>query len=233
LDYLEEKYWVLRLSDRPEKEENYHFKNHACDVRHVLQKEKIKEFTLIGHSLGGGVAINFIEIFKKSPKSLILIDTSYTNPFKNNFLFNLGKNINYFLRTFAKFQKIKPNNLKKEIDLSEAFKKNRLKLAQIWIKQCPIKIMVVVLDKMNEYTKINEKKTISRLKQFENPILVISSLFDTVVPAKFGEQITRFAKNSIFKIIKDVHHTAIIERADEVNTTILKFLKGKKVKEYF
>mgnify|MGYP001564023886 CR=1 FL=1 len=102
-----------------------------------------------------------------------------------------------------------------------------------WLQQCPLKVIVTVLDKVAEYTNNHDKKIIARLRKLNAPVLVISSLYDKVIPIKHGENISRYAKKAVFKIIKDVHHMVILDKSDEVNTTILKFLEKRKIKEYF
>ncbi|MBI5393094.1 alpha/beta hydrolase [Candidatus Woesearchaeota archaeon] len=221
------------LSERPTEEKKYTFTNHAKDIKTILTNENIKVYTLIGHSLGGGMAINYIEQYKKLPNSLVLIDTCYTNPFENNTLFNLNKYISKLLRFVVNHQKIKEQKSQKDVDLSLLYKKNKVIMGLKWLQQCPLKVIVTMLDKVAEYTNNHDKKIIARLRKLNTPVLVMSSLYDQIIPIKHGENISRYAKNAVFKIIKDVHHMVMLDKSDEVNATILKFLENRKIKEYF
>ncbi len=57
------------LSDVLPNDEQYNFPNFAKDITVMLNEEKIKNFILIGHSFGGGIAINYCGTQKKTAKN--------------------------------------------------------------------------------------------------------------------------------------------------------------------
>ncbi len=221
------------MSETPIAAEKYVFSHFAKDVRAVLTKEKITLFSFIGHSLGGGIAIDYITQFQKKPKTMIVLDTAVTNPFAEKGFMNINQSVSKLLGFLVKHQKIKQKLQKKEIDLSKAYHKNKILFGMRMLKQCQLKVMVTILDKLTEYTRTHSEKSIKALQKLSIPVLVITSLYDKVVPAGNSEDISRYAKKAVFKIIKDVHHAIMLDKPDEVSTTILKFLENRKIKEYF
>ncbi|MFH1612378.1 MAG: alpha/beta hydrolase, partial [bacterium] len=78
------------LSDCPVEKEKYDIHKFSEDINNILKKEKIKEFSIIGHSLGGMIALNFCEVYEQMPKSLILLDTAHRFPYEKNHEFKLS-----------------------------------------------------------------------------------------------------------------------------------------------
>ena len=62
-------------SDKPKKK--YVVKYFAKDLKAVLEKEKIKKITLVGHSLGGIISLVFYKNFPGFVKDLILVNSTY------------------------------------------------------------------------------------------------------------------------------------------------------------
>ena len=108
-------------SSSPLEFEKYRLYHFSRDLRQILIQEKINDFSLIGHSLGGGVALSYcLHYPKKLPSSLVLIETSTTFPFKHNRLLNMGPYITHFLRFIASHKLTNKEHFFhfKDIDLS-------------------------------------------------------------------------------------------------------------------
>lgn len=75
------------LSSESEDLSFYKIENFAKDLNLLLQHEQIKKPVIVGHCLGGMVAIYFQALFPNQSKALVLVDTSYKPPFiGNNFV---------------------------------------------------------------------------------------------------------------------------------------------------
>lgn len=79
--YLSQKLTTLSMDLRGHgksgKPNTFSMDDFAKDIDDVLKKEKISSIVLIGHSLGGFIALKFAELFPKKVSSIILIDSSY------------------------------------------------------------------------------------------------------------------------------------------------------------
>lgn len=75
------------LSDRPKNINDYALDNFAKDILFFLKIYKIKKFVLIGHCLGGAVALKVVKQLKIQPRATVLISTS-VKPFRFNIIFS-------------------------------------------------------------------------------------------------------------------------------------------------
>ncbi|MBW2999897.1 alpha/beta hydrolase, partial [Candidatus Woesearchaeota archaeon] len=67
------------LSDKPEKKRQYRLKCFAKDIRRIIKKEKIKQYVLIGHSMGGMISLVYYKLFNKKINALVLCSTTAEN----------------------------------------------------------------------------------------------------------------------------------------------------------
>lgn len=83
------KYNVLALdlrghgfSDKSKIKENYRFEVFSADLEKIIETEKIDNFTLVGYSFGGQVALDYILRYPNRVKGLVLISANHVNPLK-------------------------------------------------------------------------------------------------------------------------------------------------------
>jgi pimeloyl-ACP methyl ester carboxylesterase len=215
-------------SDAPEEFKCYQLPYFARDIYELLKAEQIDKFILIGHSLGGAIAINYCMIHKRRyPKSIILIESASTYPFDHNRLLNMNPYVTHLLRFIANH---KPTQEKhffhiKDVDLSETGIKAELHLISHLVHLTPLRTIIKTLDNVERYVFKNQKQIDETLKHLRIPTLLIAGQCDRTVPPKFSERIKELDKQAELRIMKDAHHKIIIRHAHEVNVTINEFLK--------
>lgn len=219
------------LSGAPEKFGKYQLHKFSRDVYRILKREKIKEFSLVGHSLGGGVVINYCMRYKRRPpKSLILIETASTYPFDHNRLLNHGPYLTHFLRFIEEHSLTRREHFShmKDIDLSSKGVRRNIRLVSYLMHLTPLRSVVRALDNLERFVFKNQKRIDWTLKKFKGPILVVAGEKDTVVPPKYSRMIKELNKKAELKILKGATHQAIIEDAGKVNKAMYDFLKKTK-----
>lgn len=80
-------------------------------------------------------------------------------------------------------------------------------------------------DSINAANAIAGHNTLDRLHEIKSKTLVLCGEKDRVSPIMVNEKIHKRIPNSIFKIIKDVRHGVMLEKAPEVNQILIDFLK--------
>jgi pimeloyl-ACP methyl ester carboxylesterase len=65
-----------------------------------------------------------------------------------------------------------------------------------------------------------------RLKDISCPVLIISSENDILMPFRYGEYLNKNIKSSEFILIKDAGHLSTIEKFEEVDAAIFKFVSA-------
>ena len=214
-------------SDAPEAFQRYQIPNFTRDIFALTKELKIRKFSLIGHSLGGAIALNYCILNKRrSPLALVLIESASTYPYDHNRLLNKKPYVTHFLRFIASHRLTYRHHFKhfKDIDLSVNGIASRLHIISHLMHLTPLCSMVRTLDNMEKYVFKNQQNIDQAIKHLKIPTLLIAGEKDKVVPPKFSLLIKNLDKRAELRILKEAHRV-IIRNAEEVSKTIEGFLQ--------
>ncbi len=217
-------------SDRPDYP--YTMEMFVDDIKGLLEYLQIKSAHLIGRSLGGMIAQNFVLKYPQHVKKLVLIATNA----KFDDTSAVGLVINNRIKEIELIQK----------DPAKAFWNKSVfiyhqKFRQE-LKQNPKKKFynVYSLEDLIEESKINPSRaqdiinqgnamkghdTFNRLNEIKNHTLLLTASHDRLIPKSSMIEINKRIPNSILKTIEPAGHFMTISKALEVNKIILDFLK--------
>ncbi len=218
-------------SDAPEPFQKYQVPHFTRDIYGLLQKLRIPKFTLIGHSLGGAIAINYCMSHKrKYPTSLILVESASTFPYDHNRLLNMRPYVTHLLRFIASHKLTRKHHFKhfKDVDLSMKGMVARLHLISHLMHLTPLCSLVRTLDNVEKYAFKNQGQIDRALKHLKIPTLVIAGEKDRVIPPKFSFLIKRLDKRAELRILKGAHRV-IIHHAEEVSKAMEGFLRKNRI----
>ncbi len=196
---------------------DYSFEHFSSDIKKVLIKEKIKEYVLIGHSMGGMIALDFIQRYK-DPKALVLLDTSYENPLKyydtRGYLTNyLKKWINNYSEKFL---------IKQIIQDFDFVPKSNVVIR--WLKSVRHTNSAVVLGCLKAMITLDKE---NELKEIEAPTLLMVGEKDFLTPLPISKKMKKEIRNSQLKIIPNAPHDINLSNPEVVSKQIHSFLKKK------
>ena len=80
------------------------------------------------------------------------------------------------------------------------------------------------IDLSNQSHAISTHNTYERLHEIKNEVLIISAEKDKSCPVSMGEKIHELIPNSTFIVIEGAAHQDILEKAPEINKSIIDFL---------
>jgi len=217
--------------------------NYALAVREFLMSKKVEKLTLVGHSLGGQVAVIFANYFKEIVLSLILVATAGMKRFDSITsriikslpipgavlhrisLVDLYKFITsntillnskeYFRRLLYEIAMTQRNKLT-EMIISRNFE---------YFKEGGIK-RVDVIKKSVEAMLDSRYYIEDKIKELEIPIYLIWGEKDYLVPERYAREILSLIKHSekeLF-ILKNTGHYPMIERPKDFASLIFKLL---------
>lgn len=204
-DFFKKKYNILSIdlrghgkSDKPKKEFFYKKELMINDVTNIIKKEKIKDFILIGFSLGGHIALNL----PIKAKKIILINPLFnSNSVRKVFL--IQEFISRFVPKFILKLFIKSYNIYEFNNLLETYGK-LLYLTPLYVRK-------------NIMKNIKNFKSIK--KSFLNKkCLVIKSNYDEVINKKIP------LTNYTLKKINGFHYI-IAQKPNKINKLISEYLK--------
>lgn len=216
------------LSDAPEAFDKYQLDYFSHDLNQVMKEQRINNFILVGHSLGGAIALNYCMNYPKTlPKALIMVESASTYPFDHDRILNYGPYLTHFLRFISEHKHTRKEHFPhfSEVDLSEdSTIKWDLHLISYLLHLTPLRTIVNALDNVENFVFKNQSRIEGTLRSLEIPILIISGDHDHVVPAKYGREIKKIAPHSKFKLIKNADHMVIVKKAGMVSKAIYDFI---------
>jgi pimeloyl-ACP methyl ester carboxylesterase len=190
----------------------------------------IKKATLVGNSMGGGIAWAMAALFPERVKKLILIDCvppDVLNQVRNASFRTLAAIKNVPLLPYLVIASRNKRSIKKVLE--ECLSDGRLITPEVLNRQYQlvrIKGTIWVL-----YSTLKNAKKTSEIKnllsRIHQPTLFIWGERDLIFPPAVGESLHRAIKGSKLHIIEGSGHIPMWETPDEVNRAILEFLKDK------
>ncbi|HIG93231.1 TPA: alpha/beta hydrolase [Candidatus Woesearchaeota archaeon] len=224
------------LSGAPEDFKRYKVPYFSRDVYNLLKVQGVQNFCLLGHSLGGAIAINYCMLYKKKyPDSLVLVESASTYPFRHNRLLNFGPHVTRFLRYLAnyKFSRRATALLQhlsqvQDVDLSVEGVKAEFHMLSHLMSLTPLQSIVKTLDNMEEYVHKNQKLIYETVQHLGVPTLILAGERDDVVPLRYSQHLKKLNRRAELKIIKGARHKAIIWNADEISPLIEEFIRKNK-----
>ena len=208
-------------SDKPDYP--YTMDMYAEDVKAVMNAVKIKKAHILGVSMGGMIAQWFALKYPSMVKSLILVSTHHGGP-------NI---IPIPKETLEAMFGEPPSHLKTEKEIY-AYKmryafspgwpdKNKLSLEKL--------IELRLMNPQPIYAYMNQAKATltfnveGRLKEIKTPTLIIHGGNDRVVPVENSYKLHEKIERSTLVIFRDAGHLVIIEKGEEFNNLVRKFVR--------
>ncbi len=227
---LAKKYRVIRLdlkgfgqSPKP-RDGRYSIYDQAVVVNQFIKKHKLNNITLVGHSLGGGVALALTLIAEKEPwqvDRLIVLNAaayrqalpSMMRKLKNPFIGNIGI---HFVSPYYQARKAYEFAFfdNKKIPL-EGVRESAQNFAQEGSRY-------VFVQSVRQLIPDDIESVSAQYKTIKQPTLVIWGYNDVVVSRRYARRLHKDIKNSELKLIRRAGHMPHEERPEKV----LKVMEG-------
>jgi len=220
-------------SDTPNDLSSITIKNIAKDLSFVLEKLKIDNATLLGHSMGVNVALDFFHLYPEKVKQLVLMNGTCKRPLENLLHHNFSE---IFFKLLAHTEKRLPNlvqtlwKLQKNNPLSQwivtqgGFNKHLAQKEDVaqYINQIAEMDAKLFLQLINNY---NAYDATPWLHQINVPTMILAGEQDHITPTEEQELLHQLIPNSQIEIIKHGSHCPQMDLPDLVNLLIDNFLK--------
>jgi pimeloyl-ACP methyl ester carboxylesterase len=182
-------------------------------VYRVLKSSGIDRCFVAGHSMGGAIAMSCALSFPDIVKGIILVDTGARLRVFPEILEGIMKDKEKTLRSIIEFaiSKNAPDSLKKGC-FDEMMK-------------CRPE---VIYNDFYACERFNIMKTVSSINV---PTLIICGMDDALTPLKYSQYLHESIKGSELVLIKDAGHMVMLEKPEEVNKVILKFVIRQKTED--
>lgn len=223
LPYFKEKYKIILLDfifqGQSDKAEHWRdFDQHANDVKHVLQQEKINKATIIGLSYGSMVAQNFAVNHPTFVNKLILVSTfAHKTPYYEAIELSWWRALEFggynLMLDIMLPSVLSEDYFSHPIIPIQLMKDARLDAQQN--KQAIFNLMQATKER-KDYRPNLEKIT--------SPTLIIQGEKDLLLPVHLANEVHKHIKDSKLKVIANAGHTLNLEHVPEVCGYIKEFL---------
>jgi proline-specific peptidase len=233
VDDLAKTYKVIRFdnrgagkSDRPS---GRHIEIFADDTNNLMEYLQIEKAHVMGWSLGGMIAQNFVLKYPERVNKLVLICTVTGYPteegpeiYKKMRLqeLELGPEKAFWETARANFHAKYRREMEKD---------PKKKYFGIWSAEEYIEMLgkdpSTQQDIINQAEALKTHNTMERLHQIKNSTLLIAASHDRLTPQINMEEIHKRLPNSSLVVIEKAGHFAPMTRTPEVNKAIMDFLK--------
>lgn len=213
-------------SERPEIP--YTIETMADDVKGLMDFLNIKQAHIMGMSMGGMIAQNFVLKYPERVNKVVLMNTNHTGAgwelLKGSQINGLELRKSDPEREFwdyakvvfhPKFRKELQNNpLKKWYGIWSAEDLKNHRLTDPSTKK----------DVENQAYALSTHNTTDRLHEIKNPTLILAASHDRACPKSELMFMHEKIPNSSFKVIEKTGHFSFLSKAPEINQILIKFL---------
>ncbi len=178
-------------------------------VNKFLEARELDKVNLLGNSLGGHVAL--LHTLKNPSRIKSLILTGSSGLFENGMGDSYPKRGDYdYIKKKTELTFYDPNTATKElVDEVYSMTNNRMKA-----------IKIIALAKSAIRNNLGEE-----LNQIKQPTLLVWGNNDTITPPFVAKEFNKLIPNSELHFVDKCGHAPMMERPEEFNAVLLKFLK--------
>ena len=178
-------------------------------VHKFIEYRDYKDINLLGNSLGGHVALMYVLRHPERIKSLTL--TGSSGLFENGMGDTYPKRGDYeYIRKKTELTFYDPKNATKEL-VDELYETVNVRLKAL---------KIITLAKSAIRNNLGEE-----VSQIKHPTLLVWGNNDNITPPFVGQEFHKLIPNSELHFIDKCGHAPMMERPEEFNTILLKFLR--------
>ncbi len=199
------------MSDVPER---ISIEDFADDVRNLMDHLNLKRASILGHSMGGVVCMEFFRKYPNRVRAMILANTFHKLPDDVKKLFEERLRI---LEASPDMSQIA--RYISQISLHSDREELR-ELVETVIRKSDKRVYTAAT---SELARVDYE---ALLPGVNVPVLVIVAEHDVTTPPAFGYEIARLVPNSTVKTVSNSAHLAMLENPEEFNRAVIEFLSG-------
>jgi esterase len=220
---LAEKFQVYLLDLRNHglspKSDDFNYSSMAADINEFLVDNKLDKVNLVGHSMGGKVAMQFADSYSKRLIKLVVVDIAPKFYPVHHSMILQGLNLIDLKTLQSRTQAIDIlKNFEENESVRQFLVKNLFRNTNLGTFDWRINLPVITKEIANIGDEINFKIP------FQNPTLFIKGENSPYIQAEDEEEILKMFPNTLFSTIPGAGHWVQAEKPKEFLEVLIKFL---------
>lgn len=198
---------AINLPGHPEGEGREWIEDYASWLNEYRLEKKLDSLLLIGHSMGGAIALAYALFFPYSVKGLILMSTGASLPVSPSILKGLEASYGETVERIIE--------LAFHHDMDKRFKEKSIEVMKEispWVTQ-------------GDFLACNRFSIEERLEEIKSPALILVGEEDRMTPLSHSKILDRRLPNSRLEVIPGSGHMLMLEAYREVNHHIREFVQ--------
>ena len=178
------------------------------DVRRFCDQKSLKNFVMVGHSMGGAITLKFALTYPEYLKAIVLVSTGAKLRVAPIVFEEIKRDYNNFLELMKEY----------------AF----LNKTPSWVKDKAVKLMRSVKPQVvyGDFEACDKFDVMGSLDRINLPTLIICGRDDLLTPVKYSEYLRAHIRNSELRVIDDAGHMVMLEKPQEFNEILENFLRS-------
>ena len=180
------------------------------DVKRFCDQKSLKNFVMVGHSMGGAITQKFALTYPEYLRAIVLVSTGARLRVAPIIFEEIKRDYNNFLELMKEYAF--SNKTPMEV---------RNKVAELMRK---VKPQVIYGD----FEACDKFDVMGSLNRISLPTLIICGKDDLLTPVEYSEYLKANIRNSELKVVADAGHMVMLEKPEEFNKIMMEFLSSIK-----
>jgi pimeloyl-ACP methyl ester carboxylesterase len=192
----------------------YSIRDHLVDLESILVNAKISNPVLIGHSLGGMIALQSTLDDLVDPRGLVLVGTS-PHPVgtrKRNLEFSL-------LRFLIRLSRKRASKFTEKALFAPDVNQELVEWVNAESERTPTKAILEILQHVKAFN------VIPRLSEIHVPTLIITGEYESAIDSQRLDQMVEMIPQAKSDVISGAGHNCMLEKPAEFNSIVASFLQ--------
>jgi len=177
------------------------------EVKKFCDENGLKSIVMIGNSMGGAIVQKFALDHPEYLKAIVLVCTGAKLRVVPTIFETIKKNHSQAVELIT------------ELSFFDKASNGKKKRAAEDMKNISLEVIY------GDFEACDKFNVMERIKEIKVPTLIICGLEDQLTPVKYSEYLTNNIPNSKLEIIADAGHMVMLEKPEEFNEKLEKFIK--------
>ncbi|WP_419727623.1 alpha/beta fold hydrolase [Terrisporobacter petrolearius] len=198
----------------------YDYDRMSTDIRYVIETLRLKNITLMGHSMGGAICSRYMSKFKGYGVARLCLLSAAAPKWVQSSDWPYGYTVDEVNSIIENFKNDRPKSI---INTSESFfyKFTSQGILNWFFYMC---LNAAGWSTVNSLYALRDENVFNDLASIKTPTLILHGIYDSVCPFEFAEYMNKTIEESKLVPLANGGHGAFYECRNDINSELEKFI---------